>query len=95
MTEQEPEQLNGTLEVDETFIGGRERGGGRGSGKGNCLSNKAIVIGVIQRGGKIRLQTIEHTDRKTLRRFIKLHCAPDTELIITDDLESLPGSCGP
>ena len=27
MTEQEPEQLNGTLEVDETFIGGRERGG--------------------------------------------------------------------
>jgi len=89
MTEQEPEQLNGTVEVDETFIGGRKRGGGRG--KGNYLSNKAIVIGVVQRGGKIRLQTIEHTDRKTLHRFIKLHCAPDTELIITDDWKAYHG----
>jgi transposase-like protein len=89
MTEQEPEQLNGTVEVDETFIGGKLRGHGRGIG--NYTKNKTIVIGVVQRGGKIRLQTIETTDRKTLHKFIKLHCAPDTELIITDELPAYKG----
>lgn len=89
MTEVEPAQLNGTIECDETFIGGKLRGKGRG--RGSYLSNKAIVVGVIQRGGKIRLQVIKNTTRKTLHRFIKLHCAPDTELIITDDWKAYDG----
>lgn len=89
MTEQDPAQLNGTVECDETFIGGKLRG--RGKGRGAYLQNKAIVIGVIQRGGKVRLQVIDRTDRKTLHRFIKEHTAPDTEVIITDDWKAYRG----
>lgn len=85
MTEQSPTQLNGTVECDETYIGGRM--GGRGRGRGASLQNKAIVIGVIQRGGKIRLQVIDKPDRKTLHAFIKEHTAPDTEVIITDEFK--------
>lgn len=48
--------LNGTVEVDETYVGGRLRG--RGTGKGAYLQNKGIVIGVIQRGGKARYRLI-------------------------------------
>jgi transposase-like protein len=42
--------LDGTVEVDETYVGGKQRGGfgGRGSG------NKEIVIGIRQRGGDLR-----------------------------------------
>lgn len=83
MTELDPTPLKGTVECDETFIGGRMRG--KGLGKGAYLQNKGIVIGVIQRGGKVRLQVINRSDRKTLHRFIKEHTAPDTEVIITDD----------
>ncbi len=83
MTEHAPPQLNGTVEIDETFVGGRLRGEGRGAG--NYTKNKAIVIGVIQRGGKVRLQKIAARDRTTLHQFVKDHCAPDTELIITDE----------
>ncbi len=83
MTEHNPEQLNGTVEIDETFIGGRLHGEGRGTG--NYIKNKAIVVGVVQRGGKIRLQKIASRDRKALHRFVKEHCAPETELIITDE----------
>jgi transposase-like protein len=83
MTEHAAAPLNGTVEVDETFIGGKLKGQGRG--RGASLKNKAIVIGVIQRGGKVRLQVIDRTDRKTLHQFIKDHTAPDTEVIITDD----------
>ena len=64
MTELDPTPLNGTVECDETFVGGKLRG--HGLGRGAYLKNKAIVIGVIQRGGKVRLQVIDRTDRKTL-----------------------------
>jgi transposase-like protein len=83
MTELDPTPLKGTVEVDETFFGGRLRGMGRG--KKTYLQNKDIVIGVIHRGGKVRLQVIDRTDRKTLHRFIKEHTAHDTEVIVTDD----------
>jgi len=89
MTELDPTLLNGTVECDETFIGGRVRG--KGLGKGAYLQNKGIVIGAIQRGGKVRLQVIDRTDRKTLHRFIKDHTATDTEVIITDDWRAYRG----
>jgi transposase-like protein len=89
MTELDPTPLKGTVECDETYIGGRMRG--RGTGKGAYLQNKGIVIGVIQRGGKVRLQVIDRTDRKTLHRFIKENTAPDTDVIITDDWKAYRG----
>lgn len=89
MTEHDAAPLKGTVEVDETFIGGKLKG--QGKGRGAYLKNKATVIGVIQRGGKVRLQVIDRTDRKTLHRFIKDHTAPDTEVIITDDWKAYRG----
>ena len=89
MTELDPTPLNGTVEVDETFVGGKLKG--HGKGRGAYLKNKAVVIGVIQRGGKVRLQVIDRTDRKTLHTFIKEHTAPDTEVIITDDWRAYRG----
>lgn len=86
MTELDPTPLKGTIEVDETFVGGKLKG--HGKGRGAYLKNKAVVIGVIQRGGKVCLQVIDRTDRKTLHGFIKEHTAPDTEVIITDDLRA-------
>lgn len=89
MTELEPTPLKGTVEVDETFVGGKLKGYGKG--RGAYLKNKAVVIGVIHRGGKVRLQVIDRTDRKTLHAFIKEHTAPDTEVIITDDWKAYRG----
>lgn len=89
MTEHEASPLTGTVEVDETFIGGKLKG--QGKGRGAYLKNKAIVIGVVQRAGKVRLQVIDRTDRKTLHRFIKDHTAPETEVIITDDWKAYRG----
>jgi transposase-like protein len=89
MTEHDPALLNGTVECDETYIGGKLHG--QGTGIGNYISNKAVVIGIIQRGGKVRLQVIDKCDRKTLHGFIKKHAAPDTEVIITDQLPAYKG----
>src|SRR6266404_7103335 len=50
MREINSELLRGIVEVDETYVGGKTRHMGHG-----YKGNKAIAIGAIQRGGKIRL----------------------------------------
>ncbi|GJL49283.1 MAG: hypothetical protein NPIRA01_05100 [Nitrospirales bacterium] len=89
ITEATSRKLKGTVEVDETWIGGKLKGQGRG--KGNYKKNKSLVIGIIERNGDIRLKTIKNTDRKTFHKFIKDHTAADTELIITDEWETYKG----
>src|SRR5206468_11410079 len=66
MKEINPQPLAGTIEVDETFVGGRRR-------MPNRMDNKTMVMGAIQRGGDIRLKVGKRPDRRTLIRFIKQH----------------------
>jgi transposase-like protein len=80
------ELLKGIVEVDETYVGGKTRGMGRG-----YKGNKAIAIGAIQREGKIRLQVIRHADRATLHKFIADNTDPKTEAIYTDELPAYLG----
>ncbi len=86
MTEVEPKLLSGTVEVDETFVGGKRRGFGRGYRK-----NKWVVAGAVQRKGDARLAVIRSVDKKTLHAFIHKHTAPNTEAIYTDELPSYAG----
>jgi transposase-like protein len=80
------ELLRGIVEVDETYVGGKTRHMGRG-----YKGNKAIAIGAIQRGGKIRLQVITHATKAVLHKFIADNTAPDTEAIYTDELPAYWG----
>jgi transposase-like protein len=83
MTELKPKKLKGTVEVDETYIGGKLVGSGRG--KGNFISNKATVAGIIQRGGDVRMSVIPNSTRKTLREFIEKFADDKTKEIMTDE----------
>src|SRR5260370_35847270 len=65
MREINSELLRGIVEVDETYVGGKVRGLGRG-----YKGNKAIAIGAVQRAGKIRLQVIPRANKATLHKFI-------------------------
>jgi len=81
MTELEPKKLNGTVEVDETFIGGKSRG--QSTGRGTL--NKTLVAGIIQRGGAVRLSVIKRADKKTLKQFIDQFADDKTKEIMTDE----------
>ncbi len=79
-----PEPPTGTVECDETYIGGRHTAG-REDGRKTWRTKKAAVLGAIARGGEIRLQTTSAVSRENLHGFIRT-VAPNPERIITDEL---------
>ena len=88
MTEAQPKLLNGIVEVDEAFIGGKKRGG---LGRGFYCSNKAIVAGAVERGGDVRMSVIPDVRRLTLHRFINQFADDKTRKIITDEWKAYKG----
>lgn len=72
--------LFGIVEVDETMIGGKVEGKGRG-----YKGNKTWVAGAVQRDGGIRLEVIPDTRRETLHSFVGRNVADEAEAIYTDE----------
>src|SRR5215216_1013727 len=56
-------KLDGEIEVDETFIGGKD---------------KTIVAGVLQRGGEVRAVVVSDTKRDTLQAGVREHVEKDS-----------------
>jgi transposase-like protein len=86
MTTNTDKQLSGTVEVDETWIGGKKKNVGHG-----YKGNKVLAVGAIERNGDTVLEAIKHADRETLHKFIHAHTAPDTEAIYTDEWPAYRG----
>ena len=75
--------LGGHVEADETYIGGRRKGGKRGRG----APGKTVVFGMIERGGDVMTRVVPNVKRKTLERHI-LANIKDGSTISTDELSS-------
>ena len=86
MQEANPEPLGGIVEIDETYVGGKMKGKGRA----NSLKNKHVVMGAVERGGKLRLRHVPNDEALTFRSFISEHVSPDTERVMTDQHKSYP-----
>src|SRR5580658_3020295 len=86
MTEVAPSKIGGTgktVEVDETYAGGKKRHVGSGN-----LDNKTMILGALERGGQIRLRVERQTKRgnkKVLHGFVNEATKPETSRIYTDD----------
>ena len=49
------------------------------------------MVGVVERGGNIRLAVVPNADRKNLHAFIQEHVAQDAEAIYTDEWPAYRG----
>ncbi|HET9409403.1 MAG TPA: IS1595 family transposase, partial [Candidatus Sulfotelmatobacter sp.] len=72
-------KLRGVVEVDETYVGGKQRGN-RGK-----LKNKDVVVGVRERGGDLRLVQTPDNKADTLYTVIAANVAKDAQAIMTDE----------
>jgi hypothetical protein len=82
MDEPEGLKLTGTVEIDETYIGGKQRG------HKSKLKNKDVVLGIRQRGGPLRLVHVQDNKGGTLYDAIAPRLDKGVEKIMTDDTAS-------
>jgi hypothetical protein len=79
MDEPEGLKLTGTVEIDETYIGGKQRGHRR------KLKNKDVVLGIRQRGGPLKLVQVRDNKAGTLYEAIAQSVDKGADRIMTDD----------
>src|SRR5436190_9216666 len=86
MAEANPEKMTGTVEVDETYVGGKpKRGSKRGRG-----TPKEIVIGIRQRNGDLRFFHADDVRSGTLAKYIRENVSEDVDVVMTDDFTAYP-----
>ncbi|MFL5328869.1 MAG: IS1595 family transposase [Gemmataceae bacterium] len=80
-------KLSGTVECDESYIGGRaefmHKSKREKAIKGRGTAGKAIVMGILERGGKVRARTIPNTKMETLHREVEANVEPGSH-VMTD-----------
>ena len=78
-------KLSGTVEVDETYVGGKPRYPGKGKrGRGTA---KTPVLGIVERGGDVRFEVMDRVTAATLEHAVAEHVDTDSRLI-TDELNA-------
>jgi transposase-like protein len=92
-------KLNGEVEADETFIGGKARNMHKSvhrrkiSGMGQSAKDKIIVMGMLERGGRVRTKIVEDRQQETLQGLVRTHIEPGA-MLYTDEMGGYKGLHG-
>lgn len=86
MKDAEATFLSGIVEADETWIGGRQKG----VGKGNWRDGKTMVLGAMARGGQVRLRVDSRPTKKAIHKFLRTAVDNDSTLY-TDEHSAYVG----
>jgi len=92
-------KLKGIIEVDETYVGGKARfhqtnavkPGVRAEDRRNPYANKAAVVSVLQRGGRVQSMHVQRVTAANLRPIVDQMVAEDAH-VMTDSSTVLTGA---
>jgi len=86
------ELLQGIIEVDETYVGGKPRKGTINNPNSNGTANKRgrgtkkiPVVGLAQRGGNVHAKVVKGLNHKSLSRIIREHVDIEKAKVFTDE----------
>ena len=85
MRDPEFRQLMGIVEIDETYIGGKEGNKHVGKRGNRGVRGKTEVIGAIARKGSVVCQMVEEADFVTYDNFVNKVVSSKVELVATDE----------
>lgn len=81
--------LSGTVEIDETWVGGKPRAGDVRSAQqaGQWKESKTPIVGAVERGGRVVARVVPNTQRDTLMPFVESRVLP-ASTVYTDEWKS-------
>lgn len=85
-------KMTGTVEVDETYVGGKPRNKGRHNKRGRG-TKKTPVVGMVERGGRVHTRVVADVTAKTLKGAIR-EVVDSQARIMTDENASYNGIGG-
>lgn len=71
--------LFGVVEVDETYVGGVHR-------RRDGFRKKKVVLGMVERGGRVRVKVVPHRGTEVVIPAVSLHVAKGSQ-IMTDEFQ--------
>jgi len=83
-------KMSGTVEVDETYVGGKQKGKGVYYGK----KQKAVVIGISERGRNLRLAHVKDSTAESVQPFVEANVRQDVRAVVTDEYSIYPWVLG-
>lgn len=92
-------QLNGMIEMDESYFGGKARKQNKkipdnepsistATNKRGRGTNKVSVVGMVQRKGNVKTKVIEKLSKRNLLSMLKENAKQDNSILITDGFRS-------
>ncbi|MGP8226587.1 MAG: IS1595 family transposase [Terracidiphilus sp.] len=89
-------KLAGTVEMDETFIGGKLKNMHRSkrpvkASQGHGIVGKAIVVGMLERNGRVRTEVVMERTQEVLHSIVDKHLAEGSTLM-TDEWGGYKGT---
>ena len=89
------EKLGGIVEVDETWIGGKDhnrhrnkRHHGKGGGAG---TGKTPIVGAVERQGNVVARVLDHVNKPNVERFVREAVSDKVSLLATDEHQVYSG----
>jgi len=84
-------QLEGSsIEMDESYFGGRNRRGSKRGRPNSAESHKQCVVGIVERKGRAIVMTSENATRANLHRIAQERILPEST-VFTDDWQGYGG----